>query len=349
MSPATWPRDDPLARAAARTSIRARAASRDAARRATCPRCSTPAICSSSTTRATLPASLRGARADGSPVEAAPRGRARGRRAARGALRRRRLARRAPRTAPRPPPRRRRRRDSHFGHGLDAAVVRVSTRRRRASSPHASRARRRALGRALPRRPRRCSTRTSRAPLQLWAPQTRVRVAPVGRGDADRRAGRSRGAPARRAAARRALRAAHARGRALVDGRRRARCRAAAAASATRSPRRRRRAVAATPPRGGRVIAVGTTVVRALEGCAVERGRRARAGAGATGLRIGRGVRARASSTGSSRACTSPTASHFALLHAFAPGALLRARTRTPRRAGYLGHEFGDSTLLLAA
>jgi len=42
-----------------------------------------------------------------------------------------------------------------------------------------------------------------------------------------------------------------------------------------------------------------------------------------------------------------PSASHFALLHAFAPAALLARASEHAERAGYLTHEFGDSWLVL--
>ena len=97
--------------------------------------------------------------------------------------------------------------------------------------------------------------------------------------------------------------------------------------------------------RGARVIAVGTTVVRALEGCAIERGR-VLPGAGETSLRIGPGFVPKIVH-GLFTGMHDPTASHFALLHAFAPGALLRDAHGHADRAGYLGHEFGDSALIL--
>jgi S-adenosylmethionine:tRNA ribosyltransferase-isomerase len=43
-----------------------------------------------------------------------------------------------------------------------------------------------------------------------------------------------------------------------------------------------------------------------------------------------------------------PGTSHFALLTAFAPSPLLERAYGHAERAGYLGHEFGDSSLLLA-
>lgn len=97
--------------------------------------------------------------------------------------------------------------------------------------------------------------------------------------------------------------------------------------------------------RASRVIAVGTTVVRALEGCRAERGALI-AGPGATSLKLGPGFVPRVVD-GLFTGMHEPTASHFALLQAFAPGALLRDAHAHAERAGYLGHEFGDSALIL--
>jgi len=43
-----------------------------------------------------------------------------------------------------------------------------------------------------------------------------------------------------------------------------------------------------------------------------------------------------------------PGTSHFALLEAFAPRSLLLKAVEHAARTGYLGHEFGDSCLVLA-
>jgi len=97
---------------------------------------------------------------------------------------------------------------------------------------------------------------------------------------------------------------------------------------------------------GGRIVAVGTTVVRALEGAAANGGGTLAAGEGETTLLIGPGFRPRvvdALFTGIHDA----TASHFALLQAFAPRPILEAAYATAERDGFLGHEFGDSTLIL--
>jgi S-adenosylmethionine:tRNA ribosyltransferase-isomerase len=95
----------------------------------------------------------------------------------------------------------------------------------------------------------------------------------------------------------------------------------------------------------GRVVAVGTTVVRALEG-GFEDGR-VRAGARRTDLRIGPGFKPRVVS-GLLTGLHQPGESHFELVAAFAPRALLEASVAHASAAGYLGHEFGDSCLILA-
>jgi len=104
-------------------------------------------------------------------------------------------------------------------------------------------------------------------------------------------------------------------------------------------------AVARASELGGRVVAVGTTVVRALEG-AFEDGR-VRAGARRTELRIAAGFEPRVVS-GLLTGLHQPGASHFELPAAFAPRALLVPSVAHAAVAGYLGHEFGDSCLILA-
>lgn len=100
-----------------------------------------------------------------------------------------------------------------------------------------------------------------------------------------------------------------------------------------------------TRARGGRVVAVGTTVVRALESCALEHGT-LRAGAGEARLVIGPGFRPRVVD-GLLTGMHEPTTSHFALLSAFAPRELLERALGAAERAGYLQHEFGDACLIL--
>ena len=104
-------------------------------------------------------------------------------------------------------------------------------------------------------------------------------------------------------------------------------------------------AIAGTRAAGGRVVAVGTTVVRALEGAF--RDGRLRAGANLTGLRIVPGYAPRIVA-GLLSGLHEAGESHFELLTAFAPRPLLEAAVAHAARAGYLGHEFGDSSLILA-
>jgi S-adenosylmethionine:tRNA ribosyltransferase-isomerase len=96
---------------------------------------------------------------------------------------------------------------------------------------------------------------------------------------------------------------------------------------------------------GGRVIAVGTTVVRALESVASPDGTMA-PGAGLTSLVVdaGRGLWA---VDGLITGWHEPEASHLRLLEAAAgPAALARAYAEALAH-GYLWHEFGDSHLIL--
>jgi S-adenosylmethionine:tRNA ribosyltransferase-isomerase len=108
------------------------------------------------------------------------------------------------------------------------------------------------------------------------------------------------------------------------------------------------RAIRVARAQGARVIAVGTTVARALEGAVVNGGGRLRPGVGTTDLRLGPGSRRRVVDgilTGVHDAGTS----HFELLQAFAPRALLESAQAFSERCSYRGHEFGDAVLVLAA
>ncbi|MCI0339679.1 MAG: S-adenosylmethionine:tRNA ribosyltransferase-isomerase [Planctomycetales bacterium] len=107
-------------------------------------------------------------------------------------------------------------------------------------------------------------------------------------------------------------------------------------------------AVEAAGGRGGRVVAIGTTVTRALEAAARAGGGRLRPSTGLTDLRLGPDSPRRvvdAILTG----IHEPGTSHFALLEAFAPRALLESAHAFAAGRGYLGHEFGDAVLILAA
>ncbi len=105
------------------------------------------------------------------------------------------------------------------------------------------------------------------------------------------------------------------------------------------------RAVAAARRRGRRVVAVGTTVVRALESALAPSGE-VIASAGWTDLVVtpARGMRTvDALLTGFHE----PRASHLAMLEAFAGRAHLEAAYRAALDGGYLWHEFGDLHLIL--
>ena len=110
-------------------------------------------------------------------------------------------------------------------------------------------------------------------------------------------------------------------------------------------PERTARTICDARHRGGRVIAVGTTVVRALEsaadgdGCSCAR-------SGWTGLVVTPecGVGA---VDGLITGWHDPEASHLMMLEAVAGPELLRASYDAALDAGYLWHEFGDSHLIL--
>jgi len=106
------------------------------------------------------------------------------------------------------------------------------------------------------------------------------------------------------------------------------------------------RAVAETRARGGRVVAVGTTVVRALEGAAQQHDGIVRAGCGETDLRITPAFRPRVVD-GILSGAHAAHESHFQLLAAFAGSALLATAAARAERAGFLTHELGDSMLVL--
>jgi len=96
---------------------------------------------------------------------------------------------------------------------------------------------------------------------------------------------------------------------------------------------------------GGRVIAVGTTVVRALESIAAQDGN-AKAGHGYTRLHITREHALRAVD-GLLTGLHEPEASHLDLLSAFLPPEKIRAAYEDAVARRYLWHEFGDLNLIL--
>ena len=104
-------------------------------------------------------------------------------------------------------------------------------------------------------------------------------------------------------------------------------------------------AINKTHRRGGRVIAVGTTVVRALETVSREDGT-ITMGRGWTRLHIDAGHRLRAVE-GLITGFHEPQASHLELLCAFVEPARLEAAYHEAIERGYLWHEFGDINLIL--
>lgn len=107
-------------------------------------------------------------------------------------------------------------------------------------------------------------------------------------------------------------------------------------------------AIEAARRRGGRVIALGTTVTRALEhaaGLAAQHRTTLRAGAGVANQRLGahstlRIVDAIVSGT------HEPGTSHYELLKAFTSAAVLARADAALVANGYRTHEFGDSVLI---
>jgi S-adenosylmethionine:tRNA ribosyltransferase-isomerase len=103
-------------------------------------------------------------------------------------------------------------------------------------------------------------------------------------------------------------------------------------------------AAESTRAHGGRIIAIGTTVVRALEHAASRDGY-VHAGNGLATQRIGPATRIRIVDvvlTGAHE----PGTSHYQLLRAFADDATLRRAESELDAMGYQTHEFGDSVLI---
>ena len=111
-----------------------------------------------------------------------------------------------------------------------------------------------------------------------------------------------------------------------------------------RIPEASAQAIQEARDRGGRIVAIGTTVVRALEHCASIHGA-VRAGPGLANQRIGPRTRLRVVDAIVS-GTHEPGSSHYQLLRAFTGnGALLRA-SGALEAWGYRTHEFGDSVLV---
>lgn len=107
-------------------------------------------------------------------------------------------------------------------------------------------------------------------------------------------------------------------------------------------PARTARLIEATRARGGRVIAIGTTVVRALEASG------GRAGAGTATLVLDAAYRPRVVD-GMVSGLHVPGESHFAMLEAFAPAEQLRQALAVAATHGLSSHELGDACLILRA
>jgi len=101
------------------------------------------------------------------------------------------------------------------------------------------------------------------------------------------------------------------------------------------------KAIARTRAIGGRVVAIGTTVVRALEHAAARDGR-VHAGDGVADERIGPDSQLRVVDVILS-GTHEPGTSHYQLLKAFVADAVLARMDREMEIGGYRTHEFGDS------
>ncbi len=109
-------------------------------------------------------------------------------------------------------------------------------------------------------------------------------------------------------------------------------------------PERTAAAISYTKSQGRRIIAVGTTVVRALESAAIAEGS-VRAGSGMARGRITGETKLRIVD----KVLTGvhvPGESHFELLRAFSDDAVLRAVSAALAQFDYRTHEFGDSVLI---
>jgi S-adenosylmethionine:tRNA ribosyltransferase-isomerase len=109
-------------------------------------------------------------------------------------------------------------------------------------------------------------------------------------------------------------------------------------------PRTTAQAVNAALREGRRVIAVGTTVVRALE--SAWDGAQVRPARGFSRLYVhpGRGIH---TAQGLISGLHDPATSHLAMLYTLAGQDAIRAAYAEAAREGYLWHEFGDGHLIL--
>jgi len=112
-------------------------------------------------------------------------------------------------------------------------------------------------------------------------------------------------------------------------------------------PRSTVAAIAVAKARGGRVIAVGTTVVRALEAAAQHDGT-LHAGSGVATLRLAPGD-VPAIVDGLISGLHAPGESHFELLQAFAPREQLERALVVAAVNGLSSHELGDACLILSS
>jgi S-adenosylmethionine:tRNA ribosyltransferase-isomerase len=109
-------------------------------------------------------------------------------------------------------------------------------------------------------------------------------------------------------------------------------------------PRHIASAINQVKSKGGRIVAIGTTVVRALESAATADGG-VRVGDGVASGRIGRKTPIRVVDvilTGVHQ----PGESHFEILEAFANDAVLAEVSKALSKHSYRSHEFGDSMLI---
>jgi len=111
-----------------------------------------------------------------------------------------------------------------------------------------------------------------------------------------------------------------------------------------RIPAATARAIERTRRQGGRIVAVGTTVVRALEHAAA-RDARVRAGDGVATQRIDARSRLRVVDAILS-GTHEPNSSHYELLRAFTDTPTLQCADDALQTQGYRMHEFGDSVLI---